>query len=263
MVTLVEPGEERAPFNLRSGLEDKGIVVTGAAGGIGRVVAAAFADVDARVCAVDTEEESVYEVVRGLHNPNRHLAAVVDFNDLESHEPLLRHAFESFGSFYVLAHCASVHRRRPDVDSVTEEDWDRQVDVNMKATFFLNRMAARLFKQGGRGGRIINFVSQLWSTGALGGSVVYAATNGGVVSLTRSLARTFAPDGITVNAVAPGIPDSPGAAAEQIQAYVRTIPIGRMARPEEVASAVLFLASDHAAFITGETLNVSGGQVMY
>jgi NAD(P)-dependent dehydrogenase (short-subunit alcohol dehydrogenase family) len=150
---------------------------------------------------------------------------------------------------------------------VTEEDWDIQIDVNLKATFFLNRWAARLFRGQGRGGRIINFTSQGWWTGGFGGSVVYSASKGGIVSMSRGLARTLAPDGITVNTVAPGAADTAmmrgGSSDEDLADFVRMIPLGRMAYPSELAGIVVFLASDHASFITGATINVSGGQLMY
>jgi NAD(P)-dependent dehydrogenase (short-subunit alcohol dehydrogenase family) len=113
----------------------------------------------------------------------------------------------------------------------------------------------------------VNFTSQGWWTGGYGGSVVYAATKGGVVSMTRGLARALAPHAITVNAVAPGAADTDmmrsGQTEEQLQAFVDTIPLGRMAHPREIAAAVVFLASDPAGYITGATLNVSGGQLMY
>jgi NAD(P)-dependent dehydrogenase (short-subunit alcohol dehydrogenase family) len=167
----------------------------------------------------------------------------------------------------VLAHLAAVLRRRRTIDEVTEDDWDYQIDTNLKATFFLNRCAARIFREQGRGGRIVNFTSQGWWTGGFGGSVVYAASKGGIVSMSRGLARTLAPDGITVNTIAPGGVDTPmmrsGSTPEDLDSFVKMIPLGRMAEPDELAGIVLFLASDHARYITGATINVSGGQLMY
>lgn len=249
------------------GLEDRGVVVTGGAGGIGREVAAAFAQAGARVAVVDVDGERAGEVVAGLESPDRHLAIGADLGDLGAQESLLRGVHEAFGRFDVLAHLAAVLRRRPTIDDVTEEDWDAQIDTNLKATFFLNRWAARLFREQGAGGRIVNFTSQGWWSGGFGGSVVYAASKGGIVSMSRGLARTLAPDGITVNTVAPGAADTAmmrsGSTEEDLASFVRMIPLGRMARPDELAGTVLFLASDHAAYITGATINVTGGQLMY
>jgi NAD(P)-dependent dehydrogenase (short-subunit alcohol dehydrogenase family) len=249
------------------GLDDRGVVVTGAAGGIGKAIASQFAAAGARVCAVDLDREATEAVVAGLADPGRHLAVAADLRALDLHEELLSQALTAFGRFDVLAHAAAVLRRRDTVDEVTEADWDLQMDVNLKATFFLNRTAARLMRDQGRGGRIVNFTSQGWSTGGFGGSVVYAASKGGIVSMSRGLARTWAPDGITVNTVSPGAADTPmmrdGLTDEALDAFVAMIPLGRMAEPDEVASAVIFLASDHARYITGATINVSGGQLMY
>jgi NAD(P)-dependent dehydrogenase (short-subunit alcohol dehydrogenase family) len=248
-------------------LEDRGVVVTGGAGGIGREVAAAFASAGARVAVVDVDKARVDEVVAGLESPERHLGLVADLADLSSQEALLRGVLDSFGRFDVLAHLAAVLRRRATIDDVTEEDWDIQLDVNLKATFFLNRWAARLFREQGRGGRIINFTSQGWWTGGFGGSVVYSASKGGIVSMSRGLARTLAADGITVNTVSPGAADTAmmrgGSSDEDLANFIRMIPLGRMAQPSELAGIVIFLASDHASFITGATINVSGGQLMY
>lgn len=249
------------------GIEGKGVVVTGAAGGIGSATARMFAQEGARVLAVDLEQEAVDAVVATFPDPDRHLAAAADMRDLAGHDSLLRRAAETFGTFDVLAHCAAVLRRRFTIDEVTEDDWDFQIEVNLKATFFLNRTAATLLKEEGRGGRIVNFSSQGWWTGGFGGSVVYAASKGGVTSMTRGLARTYAKDGITVNVVSPGGVDTPmmtaDQTAEQLASFLEMVPIGRLATPEEIASAVVFLASEQGRYITGATLNVSGGQLMY
>jgi NAD(P)-dependent dehydrogenase (short-subunit alcohol dehydrogenase family) len=243
------------------------VVVTGGAGGIGREVAAAFASAGARVAVVDVDQAAADEVLVGLDSRERHLAIAANLADLSTHEALLRRVQSEFGRFDVLAHLAAVLRRRATIDEVTEEDWDAQIDVNLKATFFLNRSAARLFREQGRGGRIINFTSQGWWTGGFGGSVVYSASKGGIVSMSRGLARTLAPDGITVNTVSPGAVDTAmmrsGSSDDDLANFVKMIPLGRMAFPSELAGIVVFLASDHASYITGATANVSGGQLMY
>lgn len=254
-------------WSLGAGLEDAGVVVTGAAGGIGRAVFDAFAATGARVAALDLDEAAVGAVVSSQAEPDRHLALAADLRTLGVHEPTLERASETFGRLDVLAHVAAVIERVTDVDQVTEEQWARQEEVNLRATFFLNRCAARIMRRQGRGGRIVNFASQGWWTGGYGGSVVYAATKGGVVSLTRGLARTYAGDGILVNCVAPGAVDTAmmrdGLDEAARRSFIDQIPLGRMADPEELAGAVVFLASQHATYITGATLNVSGGQLTY
>jgi NAD(P)-dependent dehydrogenase (short-subunit alcohol dehydrogenase family) len=249
------------------GLQGKGAFVTGATGGIGREVAVALAAAGARVAVVDVDQAACERVVSELERPDEHLAIAADLTDLGSHAELLDRARSTFGRLDVLACLAAVLRRRDTIDDVTEEDWDVQFDINLKALFFLNRAAAKVFREQGNGGRIVNFTSQGWWTGGFGGSVVYAASKGGVVSMTRGLARTLAPDGITVNAVSPGAADTSmmrsGMTDEGLAEFVKMIPLGRMAAPEEVASSVLFLASDLGRYITGATINVSGGQLMY
>jgi NAD(P)-dependent dehydrogenase (short-subunit alcohol dehydrogenase family) len=253
-------------WNIGAGLEGKGVIVTGAAGGIGREVALAFAKVGARVAAVDINAAGVNELIAGMEG-GPHLAQSVDLRDLGSHEPLVAEVLEKFGRIDVLVNAAAILIRRANVDEVTEEDWDLQHDINLKAGFFLNRAMGRALKAQGRGGRIINFTSQGWWSGGFGGSVVYAATKGGIVSMTRGLARTYAKDRITVNAVSPGAADTAmlrsGLSEDQLAQQIAQIPIGYMAQPSELAGTVLFLASDHAGYITGATINVSGGWLMY
>lgn len=254
-------------WDLGAGLDGRRVLVTGAAGGVGREVAAAFAAAGARVAALDRSLEDAQAVIDGLDGPGPHLALGADLRDLAAHDPAIARVREALGGLDVLAHVAAVIVRRAELDDVTEADWALQNEVNLRATFFLDRAAARVMREQGGGGRIVNFASQGWWTGGFGGSVVYAATKGGVVSVTRGLARTFGPDGITVNCVSPGAVDTPmlrdGMTEEALEAFRAQIPLGRFAEPRELAGAVLFLASAHASYITGATINVSGGQLMY
>jgi NAD(P)-dependent dehydrogenase (short-subunit alcohol dehydrogenase family) len=249
------------------GLENRGVIVTGAAGGIGHAVAAAFADAGARVALVDLDRVRCEQVAAELAQPDQHLALGADLTEIDGHGRLIDQVLERFGRLDALVHLAAVLRRRATIDDVSEQDWDAQLDTNVKATFFLNRAVAAAFRRQGDGGRIINFTSQGWLTGGYGGSVVYAASKGAIVSLSRGLARTLAPDGITVNTVAPGAADTEmmrsGSSAEDLAAFVAMIPLGRLAQPDELTGIVLLLASDHARYITGATINVSGGQIMY
>jgi NAD(P)-dependent dehydrogenase (short-subunit alcohol dehydrogenase family) len=253
-------------FNLASGLEGKRVLVTGGAGGIGREVALAFGAAGSRVAVVDLDSDKVEAVVAEMRG-GPHLPLAADLRPVAGHAGIIGTAAGAFGGLDILVCAAAVLVRRHSVDEVTEADWDLQHDVNLKATFFLNQAAARIFRAQGRGGRIVNFTSQGWWSGGFGGSVAYAASKGGIVSMTRGLARSLAPDKITVNAVAPGAADTAmmrsGMTDEQLAATVAAIPLGRMAAPSELAGTVLFLASDHAAYITGATINVSGGWLMY
>jgi NAD(P)-dependent dehydrogenase (short-subunit alcohol dehydrogenase family) len=253
-------------FNIGSGLEGKKVVVTGGSGGIGREVCLAFAAADSQVAVVDLDQAKVDAVLAEMPG-GPHLAIAHDLKPVAGHRQLVDKIVSTFGSIDVLVCTAAVLIRRPTIFDVSEADWDLQHDVNLKALFFLNQAVARIMKDQGRGGRIINFTSQGWQSGGFGGSVAYAATKGGVVSMTRGLARSLAKDKITVNAVSPGAADTAmmrsGMDQAALDAQITQIPLGYMAQPSELAGSVLFLASDHAGYVTGATINVSGGWLMY
>ncbi len=253
-------------WSVGAGLEGRGVILTGATGGIGAAVARGFAAAGAKVMAVDLDRARLDDLVGGLEGSG-HVAAVVDLRDLASHDALVARARAELGEVYVLANLAAVLRRRGSLDEVTEEDWDFQHDINVKAAFFLARAAGNAMIAAGGGGRIILFSSQGWWTGGFGGSVAYASSKGGVTTLCRGLARTFGTHGITVNCVSPGQVNTPmlmtGLAPEIFESMKKQTPLGYVAEPEELAGPVVFLASDHARYITGATLNVSGGFLMY
>jgi NAD(P)-dependent dehydrogenase (short-subunit alcohol dehydrogenase family) len=253
-------------WSVGAGLEGRGVILTGATGGIGSAVATGFAAAGAKVMAVDLDQARLDEVVRGLEGTG-HVGVAADLRDTSAHEGLVQRAVDELGEVYVLANLAAVLRRRGSLDEVTEDDWDFQNDINVKAAFFLARAAGNAMIAAGRGGRIILFSSQGWWTGGFGGSVAYASSKGGVTTLCRGLARTFGPHRITVNCVSPGQVHTPmlmtDLAPEIYERMKQQTPLGYVAEPEELAGPVVFLASDHARYITGATLNVSGGFLMY
>ncbi len=253
-------------WSVGAGLDGKGVIVTGAAGGIGRAITAAFAMTGAKVMAVDVDQAKVDEVVAGLDGSG-HIGVAADLTDLAGHDALIARARKQLGNLYVLANLAAVLRRKGSLNEVTEEDWDFQHDVNLKAAFFLARAAGTAMIDQGVGGRIILFSSQGWWTGGFGGSVAYAATKGGVTSMCRGLARTYGAHRITVNCVSPGQVNTPmlmtGLAPEVYETMKKQTPLGYVAEPVEMAGPVIFLASDHASYITGSTINASGGFLMY
>jgi NAD(P)-dependent dehydrogenase (short-subunit alcohol dehydrogenase family) len=253
-------------WSVGAGLEGRGVILTGATGGIGSAVAAGFAAAGAKLMAVDLDQGRLDEVVGGLEGSG-HIGVAADLRDTSAHEGLVQRAVDELGEVYVLANLAAVLRRRGSLDEVTEDDWDFQNDINVKAAFFLARAAGNAMIAAGKGGRIILFSSQGWWTGGFGGSVAYASSKGGVTTLCRGLARTFGPHKITVNCVSPGQVHTPmlmtDLAPEIYERMKQQTPLGYVAEPEEMAGPVVFLASDHARYITGATLNVSGGFLMY
>ena len=253
-------------WSLGAGLQGRGVIVTGAAGGIGREVARMMAAAGARVAAVDLDRAGLDETMSCLTGRDDHLAVEFDLADTASIPALVSGVVERLGDLWALANVAAVLRRRS-LDDVTEEDWDLQMDVNLKASFFLNRAAGDAMVAGGGGGRIINFASMAWLVGPLLGSDAYVISKGGIVTMTRGFARSLGPHGILVNTVSPGQINTPMQHQENtpevLEATMEMCPLGRMGRPEEVAAVVLFLASRHAGFVNGATINVSGGLIMY
>jgi NAD(P)-dependent dehydrogenase (short-subunit alcohol dehydrogenase family) len=243
---------------LDDGLTGARILVTGAAGGIGAAVVEAFVAAGGAVVATDRAAPQAAGIRAGL---------AADLRGRDAPRQIVEHAARELGGLDVVAHMAGVLRRRAQVADITEDDWDLQHDVNLKASFFLLRAAAQRMVEQGTGGRLVAATSQGWWSGGYGGSTVYAASKGGLVSLCRGLARSYGPDGVTVNTIAPGAVDTPMLTTdlpdETLQSIVANTPLGRLARPEEVAAAVLFLASARASFITAATLNVSGGWLTY
>ena len=250
---------------LGAGLEGRGVIVTGAARGVGAATARAMAAAGARVAAVDINAAGLVEAVAGLDGTG-HRSITFDLRDVEAIDDLVAGIVEDLGDIWALAHVAALLRRQ-DPDDVTPADWDAQNDVNVKATFFLNRAVGNAMVAAGGGGRIINFSSGGWWNGPVFGSDAYLAGKAGVITLSRGFARRYGPHGILVNSIAPGQVDTPmqhdDLPPEIEEASTKACPVGRIGQPEELAAVVVFLASIHASFVNGATLNVSGGGLIY
>jgi NAD(P)-dependent dehydrogenase (short-subunit alcohol dehydrogenase family) len=251
---------------LGDGLEGRGVIVTGGASGIGRATVQAMAAAGARVAVLDRNADGIEATIAATDDPGRHLAVPFDLSDISAIGAAVERVETVFGDLWALAHVASVLRRQP-LDDVTETDWDVQHDVNLKASFFLNRTVGQALIRRGGGGRIINFTSAAFLTGALSGSDAYVASKGGVVTMTRSFANTYGPHGILVNCISPGQIDTPmqhiDNPPEIVEAATRSCPLRRMGQPAELAAVVVFLASSNASFVHGATINVSGGSSLY
>ena len=238
------------------------VIVTGAASGIGRAVAERFAAMGSTVCLADINLSGAADVAGSLGSA--HHAFPLDLADPESCAALVAQASQRMNGLDILVNAGAIILRQP-LDDVAPADIHRMADVNMAGAFFLARAAAGIMRRG-PGGRIILLSSQGAHTGGYVGSTVYAMTKAAVISLVKSLAREFASDNITVNAIAPGVVDTPMIRRDVSEAalseFMKMVPLGRIAAPREIADCCLFLASDWASYVTGHTLDVNGGQLM-
>ena len=243
-----------SPFSL----EDKVAVVTGAGSGIGKAAAEALAAAGATVIVADRNLAAARDVAGGL---NSAIAVEADVTQEQAIEAMFAAAP---GRVDILVNNAGLAIRRPSVE-LSAEDWNKVVDVNMTAVFLCARAAARRMIADGEGGAIVNVASIMGlSGGGLYPNISYQTTKGAVVNMTRALAVEWAAQGIRVNAVAPTWVRTPFiqpilAQPELLARIEAMTPMRRLAEPEEVASAILFLASPAAAMVTGHTLPVDGG----
>jgi len=239
-------------------------IVTGAASGIGRAIAIALGGAGAEVALVDRAEEQKLAAVAAAiaQAGGRSFVRRADITDEPTVLALFADALSRLGGLDILVNCAGVLFEKPLLET-TVDDYERLMAVNLRGTFLVGREALRAMVKQKRG-RVINIASELAYLGCEKMSV-YCASKGAVVSLTRSWAREFAPD-ILVNAIAPGPTDTPMiSTAYMTQATVDSsgnVPLRRLARPEEIAAAALFLADPANSYMTGQCISPNGGAVM-
>ena len=241
-------------------LEGKKALVTGATGGIGAAIAKALHESGATVGLSGTREEVLAERARDLGERCHVLPC--NLSDLSAVDALVPEAEEALGGLDILINNAGITRDNLAM-RMKDEEWNDVIAVNLTAGFHLMRASLRgMMKR--RHGRIIAITSIVGTTGNPG-QVNYAASKAGMVGMSKALAQEVASRGITVNCIAPGFIETPMTDAlndKQREAILGTIPINRLGQASEIAAAALYLASDEAAYVTGQTLHVNGGMAM-
>jgi len=242
-------------------LKGKSAIITGGSRGIGRAVALKLASLGANVAIVATSEsDSALAVVNEIRSMGvNSILAVADVSDGASAAEAVKKAIDTFGEIHILVNNAGITCDRL-LMQMSEEDFDSVISVNLKGCFNMTKSVIRPMIKG-KYGRIINISSVVGLMGNAG-QVNYAASKAGIIGFTKSVAKEYAAKGITCNAVAPGfietdMTDAMNTAAKM--AILESIPLKRGGTPDDVASLVAFLSSDHSSYITGETIRVDGG----
>ena len=244
-------------------LKDKVAVVTGAGRGIGRYISLALADAGASVALIDLSAENLQGVLNEITaSGGKASVHLCDITDPETVAAAFNDIMERHGALHILVNNAGITRDNL-LMRLSSEDWEAPIRTNLTGAFYCIKAAVRpMMKQ--RYGRIINIASVVGLTGNAG-QANYAASKAGLIGLTKSTARELASRGITANAIAPGFITTALTADLSENAKKKLtehIPLGRLGRPEDVAPAVVFLASEEAGYITGQTLPVDGGMVI-
>ena len=245
-------------------LENKVALVTGGSRGIGRATALELAARGAAVVVnYNKSPESAEEVVKKIQEAGGKAAASqADVSDFKQAEALVKFAVDTFGDLSILVNNAGITRDQL-IMMMPEADWDAVINTNLKSTFNCSKAAVKHMMRK-RVGRIINIASVAGQMGNPG-QTNYSASKGGQIAFTKALAREVAARNITVNAIAPGFVDTEildAMTPEILQAALKMVPLARKGKPEEIAYAAVFLASDEAAYITGQVLGVDGGMAM-
>jgi NAD(P)-dependent dehydrogenase (short-subunit alcohol dehydrogenase family) len=244
-------------------LTDRVVLVTGAGSGIGKAIAERLARDGAAVVVAGRDEKKLLAVVNGISaSGGIAVEAAGDVRNEKDATRMCETAVGAFGRLDTLVHCAGDVVRGPKVDATSREQWDQMFDVHVRALYWLARAGVPEMRRCGEG-CVLNVASNLAFL-AIPGLAAYSAAKGAVASLTRAMAVDLGPEGIRVNAVAPGLVETPatttlGNFAEKKGNYAARAPLRRIGVPDDVAGAASFLISKDAAWITGQTLIVDGG----
>lgn len=245
-------------------MKDRVAIVTGAARGIGAATAQVLAQKGAKVAVTDIDVGLLEQVVATIQQAGGEATAFpCDVSHPAETDQLVNDVVAQYGKVDILVNNAGICPRIP-VDEMTEDMFDMMFNINLKPVFFLTRAAANVMKLQ-NWGRVVNISSTGGRIGAVHNSTVYSGTKGGMLAMTKSLARHYAPYNILINAIAPGAVDTrmfANVAEEAREEYVETVPLRRFAQPIEIAHSIVHLCSEETTWVTGATLDVNGGVVM-
>jgi NAD(P)-dependent dehydrogenase (short-subunit alcohol dehydrogenase family) len=239
-------------------------LITGAAQGIGKAIAEGFCKEGAVAVILDINDEKGQAAADELKAAGGKAAYIhCNVADVADIEKAVAAAMEKFGHIDILVNNAGILHGTPIVD-ITEEEWDRIMDVNLKGMFFMSQKAIIEFKKNG-GGKIVNISSLAGRMGGYANGLGYTATKAAMIGLTYGMARRVAGDNINVNSIAPGTTKTDILKAldpDRIEQLRQSVPLKRLGEPEDIANAVVFLCSEKASWITGAILDVNGGMFM-
>jgi len=245
-------------------LKEKTAIITGAASGLGRSMALALAREGAEITVWDLHRDGAEETRRKIEALGRSASAsVVNVADGKAVQSAVDRVFKEWGRIDILINNAGICLVSA-IEEISEADWDRVMNVNLKGTFLCCRAVMPVMKRQ-RSGKIINLGSISGKVGGIAAGAHYSASKAGVMCFTKSLARELAPFGINVNAIAPGVIETDMTrrlSRGKWDDYLSGIPLGRIGQAEEVAGVAVFLASSEAGYLTGEIIDVNGGQLM-
>lgn len=244
--------------------DNKVALVTGGSRGIGEATALRLAEEGAKVGILARDEKKLNEVAQKIREKGGEVVVLIaDVTDEKQIREAVKKLIETFGEkIHALVNCAGVYQRTS-LENMTEESLNKTMDVNVKGTLLCSKVIAELMKTQPEGGKIVNISSV---TARIGGSdPIYAASKAAIIGMTRSLAQVLAPYGINVNVVVPGLTKTDMTKViplDRMESLKKSIPLKRLGEPEEIAAAIVFLASDDANYITGASLDVNGGLAM-
>ena len=244
------------------GLQDRVALVTGAASGIGQAVALGLAGHGVAIAAIDINLSGAEQTASDISSAGGSALAIqCDIVQKEQVDQAVRQTVTKFGQLDIIVNCAGISPLT-ELEKIDHDEWQHVLAVNLTAPFLIIQSAWQLLKAAGTKGRIINIGSLAGQIGGMAVGLHYTSSKGGLMSMTKQLARLLAPSGGTANNISPGTTDTPliqDWPQDTKQALLEKIPLGRLGTPLDVAETACFLASDAAQFITGATINVNGG----